>query len=48
MTFEFWDIVSDFRFLVMFGLVLAGFLPLLLSVKKTWDARGNPDGSNLE
>ncbi len=32
----FWDMVLDPVFLVMFGLVMAGFLPLLLSVWTTW------------
>lgn len=48
MTFELWDTVITLRFLVMFAIVLGGFLPLLISLKRTWDNRGNPEGSNLE
>lgn len=33
---NFWDMVLDPVFLVMFGLVLAAFIPLLLSVWVTW------------
>jgi hypothetical protein len=33
---EFWDIVLNPAFAVTFGLVLAGFLPLLYSVWMTW------------
>jgi hypothetical protein len=34
---DFLDIVLNFTFLVMFGLTLATFVPLLLSVWATWE-----------
>lgn len=48
MTFEFWDLILQPRLLLMLVLVVAFFLPLLISIKKTWDARGKIEGSNLE
>ncbi|NDJ84916.1 MAG: hypothetical protein GYB66_03430 [Chloroflexi bacterium] len=37
---EFVEIVLDPTFLAMFGLVLLPFLPLLLSIWKTWQENG--------
>lgn len=34
---EFWDIVLNPTFLITFGLVMAAFLPVALSVWVTWD-----------
>lgn len=36
MSFDFWKDVVSLRFLLMFGLVLAGFLPMLWSIRATW------------
>lgn len=34
--FNFWDTVLNPVFLITFGLVMAAFVPLLLSVWSTW------------
>lgn len=39
MEFEFFDVATNFAFVATFALVLAAFIPLLLSVKKTWEAK---------
>lgn len=36
MVIEFWDQVVEFRFLVVFSLVLLGFLPMVISIYRTW------------
>jgi hypothetical protein len=37
---EFWDIVLNPVFVIMFGLVMAPFVPLLLSIYTTWKENG--------
>jgi hypothetical protein len=40
MSFDNWEIVLRPSFIITAGLVLAGFLPLLLSIRATWLANG--------
>lgn len=40
MTFEFWDIVISPRFLIPLALIVAGFAPILYSIRKTYAANG--------
>lgn len=35
--FDFWEVMLDPVFLIMFGLSAIGFLPLLYSVWRTWE-----------
>ncbi len=37
---EFWDIVLNPIFVIMFGLVMLPFVPLLISVYVTWKENG--------
>ncbi|MEZ4835570.1 MAG: hypothetical protein R2873_26865 [Caldilineaceae bacterium] len=43
MTFDFWDLMLNPAFLITFGLVLAGFLPMLLSVWSTFVTNDDQD-----
>jgi hypothetical protein len=38
---EFWDIILNPVFVIMFGLVMAAFVPLLISVYTTWKENGD-------
>jgi hypothetical protein len=38
---EFWDIVLNPIFVITFGLVMAAFVPLLLSIYVTWKENGD-------
>jgi hypothetical protein len=37
---EFWDMILNPVFVIMFGLVMAAFVPLLISVYVTWKENG--------
>jgi hypothetical protein len=40
---EFWDMILNPVFVIMFGLVLLPFVPLLLSVYTTWKENGEQE-----
>ena len=48
MSFEFWDIVINPRFLITFTIVVGGFVPLLYSVWKTYLAGKEEGGTDNE
>lgn len=41
MTFDLWEYVLNPVFLLTTGVVLAGFVPMLYSIWRTWEAAGD-------